>query len=165
MLPFVQKGWAPPLQSAAPVPPPHRCLRQNVVNIAGAWRLCDLRHSNSIKKINDFNPKIIFHLAAYNDVKGSFSNYNETLESNIIGTANLLENLKYLIHLQRFVDIGKTFNEILASFTHSFPTNFHNMCIFTGDFCQFYLQASSCRYMKVLWDSIILIRQWRRLPG
>ena len=54
---------------------------------------CDLRHSNSIKKINDFNPKIIFHLAAYNDVKGSFSNYSETLESNIIGTANLLENL------------------------------------------------------------------------
>ena len=46
---------------------------------------CDLRHSNSIKKINDFNPKIIFHLAAYNDVKGSFSNYSETLESNIIG--------------------------------------------------------------------------------
>ena len=42
---------------------------------------CDLRHSNSIKKINDFSPK-------------SFSNYNETLESNIIGTANLLENLK-----------------------------------------------------------------------
>tara|TARA_B100000787_G_C16198899_1_gene303139 strand:- start:3664 stop:4617 length:954 start_codon:yes stop_codon:yes gene_type:complete len=55
---------------------------------------CDLRHSNSIKKINDFNPKIILHFAAYNDVKGSFLNYNEALESNTIGTANLLENLK-----------------------------------------------------------------------
>ena len=55
---------------------------------------CDLRHSNSIEKINKFKPKVIFHLAAYNDVKGSFSNYNEALESNIIGTANLLENLK-----------------------------------------------------------------------
>jgi len=54
---------------------------------------CDLRHSNSIKKINDFNPKIILHFAAYNDVKGSFLNYNEALESNTIGTANLLENL------------------------------------------------------------------------
>jgi len=55
---------------------------------------CDLRYSNSISKINDFNPKIIFHLGAYNDVKGSFSNYHDALDSNIIGTANLLENLK-----------------------------------------------------------------------
>ena len=55
---------------------------------------CDLRYSSSIKKINDFNPKIIFHLAAYNDVKGSFSNYNDALETNVIGTSNLLENLK-----------------------------------------------------------------------
>ena len=55
---------------------------------------CDLRYSNTISKINDFNPKIIFHLAAYNDVKGSFSNYNEALESNTVGTSNLLENLK-----------------------------------------------------------------------
>ena len=55
---------------------------------------CDLRYSNTIKKINDFKPHTVFHLAAYNDVKGSFSNYNEALESNVIGTANLLENLK-----------------------------------------------------------------------
>lgn len=55
---------------------------------------CDLRHSNSINKIKDFNPKTILHFAAYNDVKGSFLNYNEALESNAIGTANLLENLK-----------------------------------------------------------------------
>ena len=55
---------------------------------------CDLRYSNSINKINDFGPDIIFHLAAYNDVKGSFSNYNEALESNLIATSNLLENIK-----------------------------------------------------------------------
>lgn len=54
----------------------------------------DLRHSNTINKINNFGPDIVFHLAAYNDVKGSFSNYSEALESNIIGTSNLLENLK-----------------------------------------------------------------------
>ncbi len=54
---------------------------------------CDLRHSSSINRINDFKPKIIFHLAAYNDVKGSFSNYSDALESNVMGTANLLENL------------------------------------------------------------------------
>ena len=54
----------------------------------------DLRYSNTINKINEFGPNTIFHLAAYNDVKGSFSNYSEALESNIIGTSNLLENLK-----------------------------------------------------------------------
>ena len=55
---------------------------------------CDLRYSDTISKINDFNPAVIFHLAAYNDVKGSFDNYNEALETNLIGTSNLLENLK-----------------------------------------------------------------------
>ena len=55
---------------------------------------CDLRYSNTINKINDFKPSIVFHLAAYNDVKGSFTNYQEALESNVIGTSNLLENLK-----------------------------------------------------------------------
>ena len=54
---------------------------------------CDLRHSNSINKIKQFSPDIILHFGAYNDVKGSFSNYNEALESNAIGTANLLENI------------------------------------------------------------------------
>ena len=52
----------------------------------------DLRYQNSIKRINDFNPNIVFHLAAYNDVKGSFTNYADALDSNIIGTSNLLEN-------------------------------------------------------------------------
>jgi len=55
---------------------------------------CDLRYSDSIKKINDFKPQIVFHLAAYNDVKGSFDNYSDALESNLVGTSNLLENLK-----------------------------------------------------------------------
>jgi UDP-glucose 4-epimerase len=55
---------------------------------------CDLRYSNTIRKINDFNPQVVFHLAAYNDVKGSFDNYSDSLETNLVGTANLLENLK-----------------------------------------------------------------------
>jgi len=55
---------------------------------------CDLRYSDTIKKINDFNPQIVFHLAAYNDVKGSFDNYGDALASNLVGTSNLLENLK-----------------------------------------------------------------------
>jgi UDP-glucose 4-epimerase len=66
---------------------------------------CDLRYSSCISKINNFNPKIIFHLAAYNDVKGSFTNYNDSLDSNIIGTANLLENLK---NYEQFIYISSS---------------------------------------------------------
>lgn len=53
----------------------------------------DLRNIDSINKIKKFNPDIIFHLAAYNDVGGSFNNYSESLNSNIIATANLLETI------------------------------------------------------------------------
>ncbi len=55
---------------------------------------CDLRNYNSIDSINKFKPDTIFHLAAYNDVGGSFDNFNESLTSNILGTANLLEGIK-----------------------------------------------------------------------
>lgn len=69
------------------------------VRLANIWKKikileCDLRNINSIDAINKFSPDIIFHLAAYNDVKGSFENYTEALESNAIATSNLLEGLK-----------------------------------------------------------------------
>jgi dTDP-glucose 4,6-dehydratase len=54
---------------------------------------CDITYSSNIKKIKKYKPEIIFHLAAYNDVKGSFNNYEDSLLSNATGTANLLENL------------------------------------------------------------------------
>jgi len=54
----------------------------------------DLRNSDTIDKINKFNPDIIFHLAAYNDVGGSFSNVQESLTSGLMATSNLLEGVK-----------------------------------------------------------------------
>ena len=54
----------------------------------------DLRNYNSIDKINKFRPDTIFHLAAYNDVGGSFDNFNEAITSNMVGTANLIEGIK-----------------------------------------------------------------------
>lgn len=53
----------------------------------------DLRNIDAVKKIKKFNPDIIFHLAAYNDVGGSFENHSESINSNIIATANLLETI------------------------------------------------------------------------
>jgi UDP-glucose 4-epimerase len=55
---------------------------------------CDLRNFNSVDLINKYNPDTIFHLAAYNDVGGSFSNFNESLQSNLIATSNLLEGVR-----------------------------------------------------------------------
>jgi nucleoside-diphosphate-sugar epimerase len=69
------------------------------IRLAKVWNKikvleCDLRNNNSIDQINKFKPDIIFHLAAYNDVKGSFENYAEALESNTIATSNILERSK-----------------------------------------------------------------------
>ena len=69
------------------------------IRLASIWKKItviesDLRNVDTLFKINKFAPDIIFHLAAYNDVGGSFSNQTEALTSNLISTSNLLENLK-----------------------------------------------------------------------
>ena len=71
-----------------------------------AWRLkllnippenivfCDITYKNSISKVFEtYKPKVIFNLAAY----GAYSKQNNTsliLETNVIGTLNILENCK-----------------------------------------------------------------------
>ena len=85
------------------------------IRLAKVWNKikileCDLRNNNSIDQINKFKPEIIFHLAAYNDVKGSFENYTEALESNVIATSNLLErakNYSQLIYISTSEIYGK----------------------------------------------------------
>jgi CDP-glucose 4,6-dehydratase len=52
----------------------------------------DIRNLQSIQKaINEVEPDIIFHLAAQPLVRKSYSSPIETFETNIMGTANLLE--------------------------------------------------------------------------
>ncbi len=53
---------------------------------------CDVRNKKNIEKIlNISKPNIIFHLAAKSHPNFSFLNPSETLHTNVIGTANLLE--------------------------------------------------------------------------
>jgi UDP-glucose 4-epimerase len=51
----------------------------------------DLRNIDSFRQFNDSSYDVIFHLAAYNHVGDSFLHVGETMMSNAIATANLLE--------------------------------------------------------------------------
>jgi CDP-glucose 4,6-dehydratase len=58
---------------------------------------CDIRELNSVTQIiGEISPDIIFHLAAQPLVSKSFENPSETLSTNIMGTANVLEALRCL---------------------------------------------------------------------
>lgn len=48
------------------------------------------------KKVEEFKPDLIFHLAAQPLVRYSYSNPLATYQTNVMGTANLLESLKFI---------------------------------------------------------------------
>jgi UDP-glucose 4-epimerase len=52
----------------------------------------DLRNIDSLLSLKSQSYDILFHLAAYNHVGDSFVHVNEALLSNVIATANILEN-------------------------------------------------------------------------
>lgn len=51
----------------------------------------DLRNQDSLKQIAQIRPDVIIHMAAYNHVGDSFTHVAESIESNTLGTANLIE--------------------------------------------------------------------------
>jgi len=60
-------------------------------------RIFDIANYNQLKAtITEFKPDLIFHLAAQPLVRFSYTNPLETYQTNVMGTANLLESLKYL---------------------------------------------------------------------
>ncbi len=59
------------------------------------WHNTDIRNYNNVKKIiAEIKPEIIFHLAAQPLVRLSYNIPLETLETNIMGTVNLLEAVR-----------------------------------------------------------------------
>lgn len=65
----------------------------------------DLRNVDSLRQVADFKPQIVYHFAAYNHVGDSFLHVNEALESNTVGTANLIESYD---GYERFVYISSS---------------------------------------------------------
>lgn len=56
---------------------------------------CDLRDANSmIEAINNVRPDIIFHLAGQSFVPASYNAPADTIETNVVGTINLLEAVR-----------------------------------------------------------------------
>ena len=65
--------------------------------LRGCWEKihvveADLRNRGALVAVRDFRPEVVFHLAAYNDVGGSFAQVEECFDVNAKGTANLLEH-------------------------------------------------------------------------
>ncbi len=63
-----------------------------LLNMDIASEMCDIRNLEKLKKIvSDFEPEIIFHLAAQALVRPSYREPAETFAVNVMGTVNLLE--------------------------------------------------------------------------
>lgn len=58
--------------------------------------------------LREFEPEVVFHLAAISQVHYSFQNPTETYEANIMGTANLLDAIRKADSEARFVFAGSS---------------------------------------------------------
>ena len=70
----------------------------NLINKTKTYLVNINDHKSLSKIINSVKPDIIFHLAAESIVSRSYKKPIETFKTNIIGTANVLDSLRYLNH-------------------------------------------------------------------
>jgi GDP-mannose 4,6-dehydratase len=85
--------WRSPLSNIA-----HYLQDQNTGNARLSLEYADLNDMSSLNRvISKYKPDFIYHLAAQSFPQTSFYSPIETLSTNIIGTANLLEVLKSFI--------------------------------------------------------------------
>ena len=80
------------------LPPPTKPSLYDLCNLESKNEnhFCDIRNFNELNKIfNDFNPEIVFHLAAQPLVGYSYKNPIETYQTNVIGTLNVLEAIRF----------------------------------------------------------------------
>jgi len=66
--------------------------KREYVHEEAKFRKVDIRKKSKVEStVKDFNPEIIYHLAAYNDAMGSIEQPREAIDTNIHGTVNILE--------------------------------------------------------------------------
>jgi len=79
---------------------------KNIPTVPSLFEILDLKNNithvigdvNDAKHLNDcltkYNPEIVFHLAAQSIVKTSYDTPIETFQTNVMGTANVLESIR-----------------------------------------------------------------------
>ena len=78
-----------------------------LVSPAVKSEICDIRDRQKLMQVlQNFQPEIVFHLAAQPLVRKSYREPVETLETNIIGTANVLEACRETASVQAIVAIS-----------------------------------------------------------
>jgi len=81
----------------------YNLLNANVMNQS---HIKDIRDFDDLKKcLKDFQPDIVFHLAAQSLVIKSYKEPIETLSTNIMGTANLLEICKSIESIKAIINV------------------------------------------------------------
>ena len=62
----------------------------------------DIRNNDNINKLmNEVQPDFLFHLAAQSLVSKSYEDPLETISTNVIGTANILNSLRFLKKMRK----------------------------------------------------------------
>lgn len=86
----------------APTSPAHfNILNLDIVSIIG-----DIRDSKKLHKIfQEYQPELVFHLAAQSLVRHSYKNPIETFETNIMGTINVFEECRKSDSIKGIVNI------------------------------------------------------------
>lgn len=82
---------------------PNLVSELNLQNICNS-NICDIRDAEKLAAlIKEANPDIVFHLAAQALVRESYQNPLETFDTNVMGTANLLNGMRSLDNLSSVV--------------------------------------------------------------
>jgi len=87
----------------------HSTKNRNIVNNFSKASLleCDVNDVYSVEKVlSEVMPVVIFHFASYVSVYNSFRNPLPTFQTNMIGTANLLEGVKKIVSKARILIPG-----------------------------------------------------------
>lgn len=104
-LSLILTSWGSKVKGIS-LPPPTDINLFSELHLSGVLdhQILDIRNFTELKKaIIDFDPEIVFHLAAQPLVRYSYQAPLETYETNVMGTANVLEALRHLDNLKSIV--------------------------------------------------------------
>lgn len=77
------------------------CLEKKIISV-----IADIRDNSKLKKeILEFEPEVIFHLAAQPLVRLSYLNPRDTYEINVMGTVNILDSIRECKSVISFINV------------------------------------------------------------